>query len=218
MNNRKDKAKELIAIGRKLLYNRMIAGSDGNLSARLDNGNILVSCSGSRLGELTESDFVEVNLKGVIINSNRLPTSELKMHLFVYQNRPEINYAVHSHPVNATAFAVASEELPENILPEVLVFVGRIPMTEYAPPGTDSVPESIAPFIKDSDAFLLRNHGLLTIGTTANQAMNRHETVEHFARIIIKARQLGELTEIPQEDIGRLYALREKINSENQVT
>ncbi len=218
MKTREERVRELTAIGRKLLLNKMIAGSDGNLSARLENGNILVTASGSRLGELTESDFVEIDSDGNQINGNGLPTSELKMHLFVYKNRPEINYSVHSHPVNATAFAVAGEELPENILPEVLVFVGRIPLTEYAPPGTDSVPESISPFIKNSDAFLLRNHGLLTIGKSANEAMNRHETVEHFARIIIKARQLGDLTTIPKEDVSRLYALREKMNTENQLS
>ncbi len=208
MNNGSKERLGLIEIGRKLYKRQMVAGSDGNLSARLDDGNILVSPSGSRLGELSENDFVLVNSQGEKLEGIHLPTSELKMHLFVYKERPEIKCCLHSHPPHATAFAVAGEKLPEDVLPEVLVFAGPIPLTDYAPPGTDSVPQSLAPFIKNSDCFLLRNHGLLTIGRTSEEALNRHETVEHFASIILKAKQLGSVLQIPTEDVKRLRDMR----------
>lgn len=213
MNNYSKERLTLIDIGRKLYMRQMVAGSDGNLSVRLGNGRILVSPSGSRLGELAEDDFVIVDSQGNKLEGIGLPTSELKMHLYVYNQRPEINCCVHSHPPNITAFAISETELPENVLPEVLVFVGPIRLTKYAPPGTDAVPESLAPFIENADCFLLKNHGLLTVGKSSTMAFNRHETVEHFAGIILKAMRLGEISKIPDEDIERLKEMRVKFAS-----
>jgi L-fuculose-phosphate aldolase len=131
------------------------------------------------------------------------------MHLFAYQRRPDCRACVHSHPPYSTAFAVAGIPLAEDILPEVVVFVGGIPLAEYAPPGTPAVPESLEPFIAEHNAFLLRNHGLLTIGRSMEEALHRHETVEHFARIVHLARQLGNVSRIPAADFARLQQLRE---------
>jgi len=124
--------------------------------------------------------------------------------------RPDVGACVHSHAPHATAFAVAGEPLPEDILPEVVLFVGPIALAGYAPPGTDAVPASLTPFFRDHNAFLLQNHGLLTLGADPEEAYNRHETVEHYARILLLARQLGTIARIPDEDFRRLTDLRRR--------
>ncbi len=86
--------------------------------------------------------------------------------------------------------------------------MGEIPLTTYAPPGTKAVPASLEPFIGKHEAFLLKNHGLLTIGATLEEAMNRHETIEHYAHILWHARALGNVDVIPPEDRARLEKLR----------
>ncbi|MFZ5979672.1 MAG: class II aldolase/adducin family protein [Candidatus Zixiibacteriota bacterium] len=200
--------KQLIEIGARLAERGLIAGSDGNISVRLDQNLVLITPSGLPKGRLTETDLVVTDLDGRQIEGDLPPSSESPMHLFVYRRRPEITACIHSHAPYATACAVSGVGLPGDILPEVVVFVGDIPLTDYAATGTEAVPEALAPFIEDHNAFLLRNHGLLTIGRTLEEAYNRHETVEHYARIIHLARQQGGLTSLPTEEIKRLKKMR----------
>jgi L-fuculose-phosphate aldolase len=181
------------------------------MSIRLDSERILITRSGVAKGRMTENDIVVVNPQGGHIKGDGEPSSEMLMHLFVYRERPDIMACVHAHPPHATAFAVAGIPLEANILPEVVVYVGEIPLAGYASPGTDAVPKSLAPFVKNHNAFLLANHGLLTIGRNLEEALNRHETVEQFARILSLARQLGPVSHIPHKDIERLTATRQAL-------
>lgn len=201
----------LVETGRRLYERGFLAGSDGNLSIRLPDDRVLVTPSGQPKGRLSPADLVVIDLDGNHLEGARRASSEAAMHLFVYRERPEVRACVHSHAPCATAFAAAGEELPDNVLPEVVLFVGRIPLTSYAPPGTPAVPESLAPHIADHSAFLLRNHGLLTIGRSLEEAYNRHETVEHYARIVLLARGIGPVTPIPHEDVSRLETMRRKL-------
>ena len=204
---------ELIETGRLLYEKGMLAGSDGNLSAKIDENQLLITKSGVAKGRLKSDDFVEIDFDGKQVSGDGKPSTEAAMHLTVYKNRSDICCCLHSHPPYATSFAVAGMELSRNILPEVAVFVGDIPLLEYAPPGTGAISESIAPFLDKNDAFLLKNHGLLTIGKSIEEAFFKHETVEHFARILWMAKQLGNVNRIPDDELKRLDQLRQSLTS-----
>ncbi len=203
---------EIIEVGR-LLYNRsLIAGTEGNISVRLDNERILITPSGLPKGHLSAEDLVVIDSEGRQMEGRRAASSEFPMHLRVYSRRPEVNACVHSHAPFATSFAVAGVQLADNVLPEAVLFLGSIALTEYAPPGTEAVGDSLEPFIDNSTAFLLRNHGVLTIGRDLREAFYRHETVEHYARILHYARQLGKIDSIPADDVARLERIRKKLS------
>jgi len=204
---------QLVEIGRRLCERGFVAGSDGNLSARQSDGSILITPSGAAKGQLAPDELVVVEPDGRLISGAGKASSEAAMHLFMYQTRPDLMACVHSHAPHATAFAAAGIPLPDNILPEVVLFVGRIPLTEYAPPGTEAVPKSLAPFAADHEAFLLRNHGLLTVGRNLREAWHRHETVEHYARILLLAGQLGSTQSIPANDVRRLEEMRRRLSA-----
>ena len=206
------KKNEIVEFGRLLYKQKLISGSDGNLSVRLDDDRIIVTPSGLAKGRLSAENIVTVDINGKKLQGSLNPSSEIAMHTFVYQNREDISACVHSHAPYATSFAVAGIELTEDILPEVVLFVGGIPLTEYAPPGTDAVPKSLEPHIENNNAFLLRNHGLLTIGRSLEEAYNRHEIIEHYARIVHLARQLGNVNSIPSDDFKRLEKMRQKLD------
>lgn len=203
---------DLIRIGKLLSAKGMVAGTDGNISARLDDSRIMITPTGLAKGELSPDDLVIVDENGKKLQGTRTASTEIAMHLGVYRVRPDIKACVHSHPVFATAFAVAGIELEVDILPEVVLFVGPIPLTDYAPPGTDSVPKSLEPHLEKSNAFLLRNHGLLTIGRTLDEAWHRHDTIEHYAKILHQARLLGNLNRIPSDDFQRLEKMRKRLD------
>jgi len=204
--------KELVDCARKLYLRGFLAGTDGNLSVRLDDDRIMVTPTGQAKGELAPDNLVIVDINGKHLQGSAKASSELAMHLRVYQQRAEIRACIHTHAPYATAFAVAGLHLDEPILPEVVLFVGGIPLTDYAAPGTEAVPQALDPHLEGNSAFLLRNHGLLTIGRSLDEAWQRHETVEHYARIVHLARQLGNVERIPSDDFKRLEAMRRRMD------
>ena len=204
--------KTLAETGKRLYDRGLLAGTDGNISVRLDDDRILVTPSGLPKGRLTPDSMVIVDVNGKHLQGNLKASSELPMHLKVYSQRPEIKACVHSHAPYSTAFAVAGIPLGHDILPEIVLSVGTVPLTDYAPPGTDAVPKALDPHLEENNAFLLRNHGLLTIGRDLDEAYNRHEVVEHLARIVMLARQLGNVEAIPSDDFKRLETIRRKLD------
>jgi len=210
MVSNSDLREEIVRVGRRLATRQLIAGTDGNISVRLGPDRIMVTPSGRHKGLIGPDEMVIVDMQGNRIEGSSSASSELGMHLSVYRARAEINACVHAHPPFATAFAVAGMPVPDDVLPEVVLAVGPIALSEFAPPGTKAVAESLEVFVGEHNAFLLKNHGLLTIGRDLEEAINRHETVEHCARIVHLARQLGGINRLPAEEVARLEQLRKK--------
>jgi len=144
------------------------------------------------------------------------PSSEIKLHLEVYKQRPDINSVVHAHPATATGFAVAGIPLAECILPEVVVTIGGAPVVPYGTPSTQDFAEKLTPYLSKADAFLLANHGALTLGVDLMSAYHRMESLEHFAKILLVARQLGNVNPLTPEQVGELNDLRKKFNIPGQ--
>jgi L-fuculose-phosphate aldolase len=204
-------ADAIVGAGRRMYERGYVAANDGNISARLSSGRVLVTPTGMSKGFLRASDLVVVDLEGNRVSGKRSPTSELKMHLKAYQLRDDIGAVVHAHPPYATGFAVAGIPLSECLLPEVILTIGSVPLTSYGTPSTDEVPESIAEVVTRSDAFMLRNHGVMTVGDDVLRAYHKLETVEHFARISYIVRHLGGAGPLPSEDVEKLLELRERM-------
>ncbi|RKX18064.1 MAG: class II aldolase/adducin family protein [Candidatus Zixiibacteriota bacterium] len=198
----------LINFCRLLYKNGLIAGFDGNYSAKLDNNSILITPSGLAKGFLEPEDLIVVDLSGNKISGRREPSSETAMHLQVYQNRPEINACCHAHPPYSTTFAVTGKQLPDNILPEVLLNIGNIGWVDYIPTGVAEEWVKLALHIRKNNAVLLANHGVLTLGQDIGEAYFRMETVEHLARIAFLGKNLGELKALDSKEITRLTRIR----------
>ena len=180
---------------RQLAARGLIAGRDGNLSVRLGAERVLVTPSGYIKALVTAADMVEVDLAGTPRKrGSRKPTSELDLHLRILRSRPDVQAIVHAHPPAATGFAVAGEEIPGNLLPELIFVVGPVPLVPFGMPGTPELGDRVVPYLegKRHNALLLANHGAVTMGSTLDEAWIRMETLEHAARIIWFARSIGE--------------------------
>lgn len=208
--------KQIIEIGRRLYDKGFIAGVDGNLSVRLNSREILITATGISKGFLDPEDVVIVDYGGNTLSGDRKPSSEMKMHLAVYNGRENVHACCHAHPPYATAFSVVEKILPPNILPEVILTLGQIPLVEYAPPGTAAVPRALEKYLKEHDGFILTNHGVLTLGRNLFEAFYRMETVEHYAKIIYIAEQSGKLNFLDLDEVRRLEKLRESIGTQTK--
>ena len=135
------------------------------------------------------------------------------MHLRIYQKRRDVAAVVHAHPPTATGFAVAGEGLLAPVLPELMLLTGPVPLVPYGQPGTDALADQLDPFLTDHDAFLLANHGATTVGRTLEEALHRMETLEHGARILLAARVLGRVNELPSQSAAALRLLHATLRS-----
>ncbi len=206
MNGRSDIAQHIVVACRRLYDRGYVTATDGNVSARLPNGNVLVTPTSMNKGVVGERDLVEASAAGKAVSLDRKPSTELPLHLFVYNQRHDVNAVVHAHPPYATGFAAARIPLPDAVFPEVIIGLGAIPLAPYATPSTGEVAESLRPFVKDANAVLLANHGVVTFGTNVEEAYYRMEKVEHAAQIIFIARMLGGEKPLQSHEVARLRA------------
>ncbi len=208
-------AKELIKeIGRRMFAKGFVAANDGNISCKIDDNIILTTCTGVSKGYLTDEMIVKMDLDGNILEGVRKPSSEVKMHIRVYKENPEALAVTHAHPPVSTAFAVAGIALDTPILPEGVVQLGAVPVAKYATPGTQQVPDSIAPFCKDYNAVLLANHGALTWGKNLIEAYYRMESVEYYATLLmITGKFLGKQNVLSNDQIKDLVDIRTSLGT-----
>jgi len=191
-----------------------VAANDGNVSVRLENGNVLVTPSGVSKGDVTPEMLVELSLsegdtpKVRRASKNYKPSSEIKMHLRCYSEREDVSAVIHAHSPCATAFAIANKPLDDYSMMEAVLTIGSVPVAPYATPSTDEVGDSIAPLLQKHDVLLLQNHGALAIGADLMTAFNRMETLELWARTVSNAQALGGTQAISRENIEKLCSLR----------
>jgi len=210
----------IVDIGQRIWQRGYVAANDGNISVRLNDKELLTSPTGVSKGFMTTEMIIKVDNEGKVIsgNSKYRPSSEVKMHLEVYKERPDIKSVVHAHPPFCTSFAVAGIPLDKCVLPEAIIIIGSVPLAKYGLPSTMEIPDSIRPYIKTSDAMLLENHGALSFGSDLINAYYKMETLEHTAKIVWNAIQLGNVNVLPEGERDRLMTLREKFNLPGAVT
>ena len=202
---------DIVEVGKRMYNREFVASNDGNLSVRISPNEIIITPTGISKGYMSVGDMLKVDMNGNVLSGSKKPSSEIKMHLAVYKNRPDISAVCHAHPQKATAFAVARQVCKDIALPEVIFSLGNVALSDYAAPSTDELPKSIEKIIKTTDAVLLSNHGALTIGEDIFDAYYKMETLEHFAGIILYARQLGGEKNLSQEQIEQLYRIRSDV-------
>lgn len=191
-----------------LLYERgYVVSNDGNVSARVGEDRILVTPSGVGKGRMTPDMLVLCDLQGNLLDGDRHPSSESKMHLMVYRERADVNAVVHAHPPLSTAFAVCRRPLKERYLAEMVIGLGEVPVTEFAMLSTDEVPESVRPFVRTHNAVLLANHGSLAWGPTLLAAFDRLEVVEQTAKVYYYVDCMGGGVEIAPEQAETLRSM-----------
>jgi len=189
---------ELVRCCRLMAAKGLVAGTEGNLSARDKDDTILMTPSGVNKGEVEPETLVRLSLDAKVLEGDREPTSEKFMHLQFYRERAGVGGVVHGHPVFCTAFAAAHRELPENILPELIATIGHIPLVPYGRPSSAKLADALSPYCRKHNVFLLQNHGATAVGKSILEAYQRLEVVEAYAKTVWAAAALGGVKPLPQ--------------------
>ena len=210
MQNEYEIKKEICDIGRRIYNRNMVAANDGNISVKISDNEFLCTPTGVSKGFMTPEYICKVDAKGNVLqaNGNFKPSSEIKMHMRVYEERPDVRAVVHAHPVYATSFAIAGIPLTQPIMPEAVIALGCVPIAKYGRPSTMEIPDAVSEYVQYFDAVLLENHGALTFSDSLLAAYLKMESVEFYAQLLYQSKLLGGPKQLSEDQVQRLYEIR----------
>ncbi len=209
----KEEAKDWICeIGKRMYAREFVASNDGNISIRTGENEVVCTPTGVSKGYMTPDMMCVIDMDGNLLEGTLKPSSEVKMHLRVFQEDPKQTAVVHAHPQVSTTFSIAGIEMDKPIMSEAVVLLGPVHIAPYAEPGTYEVPDSIAPYVKGHNAVLLANHGALTWGRNILEAYHRMESLEHYAKVLMYTTKVfGSNNELNEEQVAGLKAIKKRL-------
>lgn len=205
-------ANEIVSTCQKLYAKNLLAAADGNVSYRISDEEILFTPSGVSKATVDAGAMAAVNLEGAVLRGT--PSSERLMHLAVYRACAKAKAIVHAHPPTAIAWSIAKpewKELPVDVLPEIILAVGRVPIAPYARPGTAEMGEVLLPYLPESRVIILSRHGAISWGESLEEAYWGIERLEQISTILKHAQDLGGFSSLPSAEVSELRALRSKL-------
>jgi L-fuculose-phosphate aldolase len=197
----------VLVAAKDMLRRGLVEGTAGNISARREDGNLVITPSSVDYGEMALDDLVLVDPSGAVLHAKagRSPSTEMKLHLACYQAFDDIGSVIHSHPVWATMFAIAHQPIPACIDEFAVYCGGDVLCADYAASGTPDVGHNAVKALAGRAAALIANHGLVAVGPRPDRALHVTALVERTAQIVWGARALGGPVPLPDE-VNRGFA------------
>ncbi len=182
----------------------------GNISVRCGE-NIVITSTGSANAFLEEDDISVIDFSGNLVSGVKKASSEKYVHIEVYKKRPDINAICHFHSPYLTAFAAAGLELGEYVLPEIVFMFEKIPLAEYALPGTVDLANKTAQYFDNYDVVLMRNHGVISGGVDLKDAYLKLELCESYAQTYLLSKFLGGAKILSDEQVKEIFDLKTQV-------
>lgn len=209
MDDTADLREFICDIGHRAWHKGMGAANDGNVSVLLDDGTLLCTPTGVSKGFMRPEMICRIDRDGRSVDDGPWkPSTETRMHLTVYDLRPDVRAVVHAHPLYATVHAICGKPLTEQIMPESTMFLGEVPLSPYAVPSSEDLSRAIAPYLERHDAILLQNHGALTYGHDLQSAWFKMEALDYYAKVVYLAAGYGGPREFTREEVDKLIDLK----------
>lgn len=179
---------QIVSVGKSLFDRGLTFGSTGNISARLSNGEILMTPTNASLGSLEPERLSRFSAEGVHIDGDK-PTKEAFLHQCMYCKRSQSGAVVHLHSTHSVAVSILANIDPEDVLPPLTAYyvmrVGSLPLVPYYPPGDKALADAVAVKAEKSHAVLLANHGPVVAGKTLLDAQYATEELEETAKLYL---------------------------------
>jgi len=184
----------------------LVTWTSGNVSGRdPETGYVVIKPSGVRYEALRPEDMVVVDLQGKVVMGRLKPSVDAATHLYVYRHRTDVFGMVHTHSTFATAFAAAGKPIPVYLTAMADEFGGPVPLGAYCQIGGEEIGCELVRSIGNSPAILIKSHGVFTVGPSVEAAVKAAVMVEDIAKTVFYASQLGDLQEIPADEVERAH-------------
>ncbi len=201
---------EICAIGDRLYKRGYAAGNDGNISFRISENEVVCTPTMISKGFMTPDDLCIVDMNGKQLSGKRKATSEIRLHLTIMKERPEVKSVVHCHPPFATAFGIAREPIPSCALPEIEIQLGEVPIAKYVIPGSQEFADTVLKFVHKTKVVVLANHGTVSWGENPEQAYWYTEMLDAYCHMLILAKSIGNVGYFTKAEEEELLALKKK--------
>jgi L-fuculose-phosphate aldolase len=183
----------------KILHDRgLVSGIGGNASVKISKNEILITPTGVFKADLRAEDIVKIDINGNVIEGCLKPSIELPLHLSIYKSRSDVNAIIHAHNPYTIGIISAGKKI-EPINYEAWRIFKDIPIIEFKPPGSKELADLVAKNIKSKSAVIMKNHGVIAVGSNLKEALYIIEALEEISIMIFVASCLGKITTIPEE-------------------
>ncbi|MEN1969573.1 class II aldolase/adducin family protein [Lentibacillus sp. N15] len=179
----------LISLGHYLQKNKLAWGTSGNVSTRIDIENMVVTASGTSMGDLKEDDFVVCNINNGEVVGKGKASKETPMHTGVYKRRPDVNVVLHSSPYYTTFAACSSLPIYSDLFVETMYYLEDIAYVDYHHPGSEALGNAVAEASQNANVIILKNHGVVVCDDSIAEVCMRIETLEMACRMCLEAEQ-----------------------------
>jgi ribulose-5-phosphate 4-epimerase/fuculose-1-phosphate aldolase len=178
----------LRSAGRLAGQRGLLWATSGNLSVRVGTDQFVITARGSTLDALDPDDLILCGVHDSLENTAPEASTEIQVHRRIYQHREDVQCVIHLSPPYATLVACADLDLPTDLIPEPILYLGRIVRVPYVQPGTDALGRAVAHALGKESVVLMANHGAVTVGETVAAALRRMEVLEFLAQLVVVAR------------------------------
>lgn len=194
---------EIIKTGKWIVEKNMTWGTSGNISLRGDKGNIYITASGTKIGDLREEDIIVCDMDGNIIEGSGKPSKETRMHIEIYKNRPEVNAVVHSSPFYSTLCACSDIVLKNNLFIESMYYTSDISYIDYHHAGSKELADDVSKACAKSNIILMKNHGVTAFDVNMKEAVAALEVLENTCRMnVLENTGKFHLNEVDKETVS----------------
>jgi L-fuculose-phosphate aldolase len=202
----RDLRERLCRIGKQLFDHGLVTSTFGNISARVQGTKtILIKATGASMGSLKPENLVLVSLEGKQLEGGQAKSVETPMHVAVYNARSDVNGVVHSHAPVATAFGIAGLGILPVTTETYMLIPNGVPIVPFEKPGTKKLATAVQRKIREFDAVILENHGILTVGHSIEEACNLNMTIEETARLQFMATLLAGKNAVTMKTLKKKY-------------
>ncbi len=192
--------RQVIEAGKYLLQHQLAFGTSGNMSMRMDQERMWVTASGTFMGNLEESDLVEVEIFTGAIKGERKASKESPLHAGIYRKRGDVGAIIHASPFYATLFSCSELRIEPALFIETMYYLENIAYVDYHHPGTQELADAVSEQALKSDVIIMRNHGIVVCDDNVPEALMRLETLEMACKMIVQAKSAGiSLKKIPDQ-------------------
>lgn len=200
MSDNPDVRQGVVDAATEMFESGLVVGTAGNVSGRQADGTICLTPSSVPYPDITAAGLAVVDLDGnQAEGSGGNPSTEKDMHLNCYRQFPEVGGVVHCHPAHGSMFAIAHKTLPACIEEAIVYVGGDVPVADYRTTGSMELAEEVVRHLGDRSAVLMANHGMLCVGKSPADALHTASVVEHCAKIVFGAEQLGGVVALPDD-------------------
>lgn len=198
---------------KEMIGEELVKGTWGNVSIRETN-RIFITPSGYSYEKMTENDISVIDFDGNVLEGDKTPSSEWRMHVAIYNARDDVEVILHTHPIYSSIASVTLKTVPSLIEDSAMICGPEIKVAEYADPGSWELANNTVKALGDNGAAILRNHGLVNVGKRFSEAFTGAKVTEKNVQVYIEALKIGkEISYIPDD---KLLLLR-KVYRENYL-